>query len=217
MKKNQLQALFFDFDGVLVDSNTIKSEAFQILFRNYDQAVVDQVIAYHQQHGGISRVEKIRHFFSDILHLPVNENLVQQKADEYSRLVVDKVISAPWIAGARSFLELVPDRIPIFVISGTPQNELQMIVNKRKSGHYFREVLGSPIKKPEHIGDLQKRYRLNLHACLFVGDAYTDYHAASLYNMPFLGIQGEYAFPDHVTVLDDCNGLHRAISTHFTM
>jgi len=215
MKK--LQALFFDFDGVLVDSNLIKKEAFRILFESYGNSVVSEIITYHQQHGGISRIEKIQYAFEQIIRCPLDEEILQRLASQYSELVAEKVTNAPWIAGAKDFLDEMKGIVPIFVISGTPEEELQTIIRQRGMTKYFQEMLGSPIHKYEHLITLQLRYNLDLQDCLFIGDAYTDLQAALSHSIPFIGIQGDYAFPDHITVLSDCTSLKREISTRFTL
>jgi len=209
------QAVFFDFDGVLVDSTTIKNEAFRDLFRQFGDEVVREVLDYHRQHGGISRVEKIRYAFGAIMKADLSEKRLQQLADTYSSLVVDKVVEAGWIAGAKSFLERTCGRFPMFVISGTPEDELRLIISRRKMAHYFTEILGSPKKKPEHLQRLCTVHELNPRQCVFIGDAGTDYHAAVQFDMPFIGIQGEYRFPDHVHVLPDCTGLQSSIDLLF--
>ncbi|SHO45831.1 haloacid dehalogenase superfamily, subfamily IA, variant 1 with third motif having Dx(3-4)D or Dx(3-4)E [Desulfopila aestuarii DSM 18488] len=215
MNVKKLQALFFDFDGVLIDSNFIKNEAFRVLFQPYGDHVVSEVIAHHQQHGGISRVEKIRYAFEKIMRRSLTEDMLQQLATQYSQLVAEKVTAAPWIAGAKSFLDEIQGRVPLFVISGTPQEELQTIIRQRNMAHYFLAVMGSPVHKPDHIKVLQQRYNFNLQNCLFIGDAHTDHQTALTCNIPFIGIQGDYIFPDYVTVLPDCTSLKAAISGIF--
>lgn len=212
MKDSLPQALFFDFDGVLVDSNTIKIEAFYDLFEGYDDIVVEQVIAYHRQHGGISRVVKIQHAFEQFIGLPLSAQQLDQMAHTYSNLVVEKVIAANWIKGAKETLETLLGKLLIFVISGTPQNELRLVVERRGMSHYFDEVLGSPIKKPEHIQNLCKQYAIVPEQCVFIGDAFTDLDAAEVSGMPFIGIQGEITFPEKVKVLPDCSMLIELIN-----
>lgn len=199
-----LQAVFFDFDGVLVDSITLKTQAFYTLFKAYPLEAVDEIVEYHRQHGGVSRVLKIRYAFESILKLPLGDDQLNELARRYEELVVQQVISAPWIAGAQQTLETLVDTCPLFLISGTPQTELQNIIDNRSMSHYFREVLGSPVTKIEHLHNLLQGYSLQPERCAFVGDARTDMHAAECHGIPFIGIQGEYQFPKGTRVEPDC-------------
>ena len=184
-------AFLFDFDGVLVDSTKIKTDAYRELFSDYPADVVSKIIAHHQKHGGISRVDKIRYAHKHLIDQPYSESTVNKFALTYSELVLEKVVAAEWIPGAEEFVKLHYQHIPLFIISGTPEIELREVVRRRNMAHYFREILGSPTRKPEHIRWLADNYKLEIENCFFIGDALTDYHAASETGMPFIGIQGE--------------------------
>jgi HAD superfamily hydrolase (TIGR01549 family) len=214
-RKYPLHAIFFDFDGVIIDSNATKSEAFRTLFAGYDEKIIAEVVTYHQQHGGISRVEKILHAHGTIIKQPLTEEELAIWAGEYARLVVDKVIAVDWIAGAKEFLDNVAGALPVYVISGTPEEELRHIIIQRKMSGYFQEILGSPTRKPEHIRRLLTRYRLFPEHCLFVGDALTDFNAAKETGLHFIGIQGEAVFPKGTMVLSDCRGLQDVLKHQF--
>lgn len=215
IKNPPLQAFFFDFDGVLVDSNSTKTDAFRTLFADYDQETVAQILAYHNRHGGISRVEKIQYAHRQIIKQPLTDTELARWATAYADLVVDKVINVPWIDGAKEFLDSTRGLLPIFVISGTPEDELRYIIDRRNMTGYFQKILGSPIKKPEHIRNLLVSYKLAPELCVFIGDALTDYNAARQTGLQFVGIQGEATFPKGTTVLADCLGLQGAIAEHF--
>ena len=58
-----LKAIFFDFDGVLVESVDIKTRAFSKLFEREGEDVVKKVIDYHIDNGGVSRYEKFRYIY----------------------------------------------------------------------------------------------------------------------------------------------------------
>lgn len=216
-KRGLPQALFFDFDGVILDSTRIKSEAFRILFKEYSEQVIDEIVAYHQLHGGVSRVDKIEYAYETIIKRPLSKIKLEVLTRRYSDLVLEKVIAAPWILGAKDFFDSWPEEIPVFVISGTPQQELLTVVERRKMKKYFHEVLGSPIKKVPHIEMLVDKYQLNPHDCLFVGDAMTDYNAAKVTGLGFIGIISETSFPEGTFVLSDCNDLKKAILRLFTV
>lgn len=213
-----LRALFFDFDGVIVDSIETKTEAFRVLFKDYPDDVVKKILDYHKQHGGISRVDKIALAHKQYIGSPLNEADLKVWSDRYSELVVEKVIEVPWIKGAIEFLDSFRDSaIHVFVISGTPEPELKYIIDKRAIAEYFLESLGSPIRKPPHIRRLLDQYNLQPEECVFIGDALTDYDAAKETGLHFVGIQGEIEFPAGTLVLDDCQELQLAIDNIFDL
>ncbi len=216
-KKPRLQAVFFDFDGVIVDSNATKTEAFRSLFKNYDQKLVAEIIDYHRRHGGISRVEKIRYAHRHIIKHHFSDEELKDWAAAYSELVKEKVIAIEWIDGAKEFLDKKKDSLLMFLISGTPEDELEYIIKRRKMSGYFQKVLGSPIKKPDHVRNILFEYHLNPKRCAFVGDALTDLHAAQETGLRFIGVQGEVDFPVGTTVLSDCRGLESAIGEHLIL
>ena len=153
-------AVFFDFDGVLVDSTETKTNAYKDLFDQSHPAIVSDIIDHHRQHGGISRVEKIKYAFRHLIDEPYSEELVDEYARRYSELVFESVVRARWVPGAESFVHTYHQTLPLFIISGTPEEELREVVERRNMSPYFRELLGSPIKQPVHIRSLLKRYDL---------------------------------------------------------
>ena len=42
-------SLIFDCDGVILNSNTVKTEAFKNILNNYDLNAVDEFIDYHRK------------------------------------------------------------------------------------------------------------------------------------------------------------------------
>ena len=66
------------------------------------------------------------------------------------------------------------------------------------------------------VDSLSLEHGLDRSQCLFVGDAITDFQAASSTSLPFLGIVPTgYAspFPDHITTSSSVSDGLRAIST----
>lgn len=212
MKPGELQAIFFDFDGVILDSTDIKTETFKQMFEPYGPDVVEQVLKHHLQHGGISRVEKIRHYHQSFLGKTLSEEEISAYADSFSNAVKKKVIESPSIAGAEAFIKKVFKETDLYIISGTPMDELLEITRERGYAPYFFEILGSPTKKPEHVRRIIRSQQLDPALCLFIGDAFTDYNTALETGIRFIGIQGEVPFPEGTIVLPDCTGLEDAIA-----
>ncbi len=102
-----LEAFFFDFDGVLADSVEVKTRAFAKLFKHYGPAIETKVVEHHRKHGGMTRVDKFHHYYKEFLGNPLDKVLLQRLCHNFSCLVVDEVVSAPEISGAEAFLKNV--------------------------------------------------------------------------------------------------------------
>jgi len=182
------EAFFFDFDGVLADSVEVKTRAFAKLFEPYGPEVVSKVVQHHRRHGGMTRVDKFRHYYSEYLGKTLREEEITDLCRQFSELVVDKVVAAPEIKGAEAFLKCWCARLQCFVISATPVDEIRQIVDRRALGQYFKEVLGAPFSKEANLGLILDKYNLEPHRCLFFGDAESDYKAAQIQAFDFLAI-----------------------------
>ena len=62
MRLYRYDAIVFDFDGTLVNSNEIKTWAFGELYKEHGENIVQQIIAYQKEHEGISRFVKFRYW-----------------------------------------------------------------------------------------------------------------------------------------------------------
>lgn len=184
---------FFDFDGVLVDSLGIKTEAFGSLFEGYGEEIVKKVRQYHMDHGGVSRYKKFQYYYEVLLKKTITPEIMKRLDDEFSKCVKEKVIKAPMIPGAQEFLDQLKDkRKNMFVISGTPQEEIRDIVHQRKLSPFFKEVLGSPKTKDENLKILMKKYNVQSSEAIFFGDALSDYSAATGEHIDFVAVAGDH-------------------------
>jgi HAD superfamily hydrolase (TIGR01549 family) len=183
------QAVFFDFDGVILDSVHVKTAAFAAMFQPYGPDVERQVVAYHLANGGMSRFEKFSYYYQTLLNRTISPAELAGLDREFSDLVLEKVIRSPFIDGALEALnKLKKAKIPAYVVSGTPETEIKLIVKKKKLDPYFREVHGSPRHKEEIVAEILKDSKFSPARCLFIGDAMSDYNAARITGTNFLGI-----------------------------
>lgn len=175
-----IKSIIFDFDGVIVESSKLKYEAFFEVLRPFieDNEKEEAIAAYLSEHAGLSRHIKISHICRQILKLPFDETKVNQLIGQFGDLVFKRVANAPYVHGALEFLNENYGKYDFFIVSGTPQEELENILKMRAIDHYFKKVYGSPCMKDEIILQILKKNRLKPSEALFVGDALTDYHAA---------------------------------------
>jgi beta-phosphoglucomutase-like phosphatase (HAD superfamily) len=188
MNLQELDAIIFDFDGVLVESISVKTKAFGELYASYGKDVVQQVETYHLCQAGVSRFDKFRYFQTEILgEPPLDDDQVADLAAKFSDLVVDQVVSAPMVRGAQEFLDSCLGRLSMFVVSGTPTAELGEILERRDLRDYFAAYWGSPAGKKENIADLLQEHELSAGRCIMIGDAIADYAGAESNAVRFLG------------------------------
>lgn len=184
----KVQAFFFDFDGVLVDSVEVKTKAFARLFEPFGRDIVQKVMEHHRAHGGMTRTDKFHYYYKEFLRRPLKAGRMDQLCRRFSEIVMKDVIAASEIPGAEAFLKLWHLHLPCFIISATPEDELLEIVHKRGLSEYFREIKGFPPDKKQILSSLVKHYSLIPESCWFFGDAVSDYMAARACNVNFIGI-----------------------------
>ena len=181
-----IAAIVFDFDGVIVESADVKTDAFVELFSAHGPDIAAAVKAHHLANMGISRFVKFAWIYKNLLDRPLSEADSAALGEKFSALALDKVLAAPFVPGAEAALAQLAPRYPLFVASGTPQGELDMIVDRRGLRAAFREVHGTPREKPAILADLMARHALDPAQVLFVGDGLSDYKAATATGVEFL-------------------------------
>ena len=204
------QAILFDFDGVLAECMDVKTEAFAQLFEEFGEDIVNKVVMHHIENGGISRYKKIEYYYKKYLNREITKEEVEDIAQQFSDLVVKKVIESEWVKGAEGFLEKYYKKIDLYVISGTPEEELKKVVEKRNMIKYFRKIYGSPITKPDHIKNIIKENDYDPKKVVYIGDSLSDYKAAKEVNIPFIGRltkDNKSFFPDDITLIKDFTDL----------
>jgi len=172
-----ISSVIFDFDGVLVESAEVKTDAFAQLFSAYPEKV-HEIIEYHVKNMGISRYVKFRYFYENILKKELSKDEEMELGEEFSQIVLEKILKAPFVGGALDFLDKYHKKLSLFIASGTPDEELHYITEKRGISHYFKEIHGAPRTKPEILIDILSRYLWRASEVVFVGDAESDLQAA---------------------------------------
>lgn len=209
-KSIRYDALFFDFDGVLVESAEIKTQAFRALYASYGEDVIAEVVAHHGEHEGISRVEKIRYCHKEFLGQDLSDAALKMLTSQYSAMVFDAVVECPGVSGAIDLLQKNLGTRKMFVVSGTPQTELRDIVQLRGMTHFFEAVCGSPRRKEPIVDELLAQYDLAADKSLFIGDAMTDYRAAEATGLDFIGRVrkgNDSPFPEGTVIVSDLTEL----------
>ncbi|MFH1386113.1 MAG: HAD hydrolase-like protein [bacterium] len=172
-----IKLIILDFDGVIVESVGIKTQAFKELFKDQPELIVP-FIDYHLKNNGKSRFAKFEWLYQHILKKPLPPEEKAALGEKFSQLVYQKVIECPYVDGAIDLLEEFYNVLPIYVASITPQAELESIIEKRKITKYFKNVMGGIGNKAELIDQILQLEGIDHENVLFVGDTMEDYRAA---------------------------------------
>lgn len=199
------RCVFFDFDGVIADSVDAKIDAFGELYRPFGEDVRQKVMAYQRAHPGETRYEKIPMFHRDLLGVALNEGDIELWCERLSDIVLDQVVRSALLPDVMDVLiTLRLQGIAAHVVSGTPHDELQIIVDRKGLRGFFRTVRGSPEHKDVIVRDIMARDALTADDCIFVGDAMTDHACAQACAIDFVGVAPGMAhpFPQGTFVVD---------------
>ncbi len=212
--KIEIDAIVFDFDGVLAESVNIKGDAFVELYSNESLEIQKQVLTFHEEHGGVTRYDKIRYYESSLCGRNASQKNVTALANRFSNIVEESVVKSPWVIGAKEFLENFHLKYPLYIASATPQDELIRITQKRNMNLYFKAIYGAPKRKCEHLSTIISDDNYKPERILMVGDAMTDYSAAKKIGTQFIGrkLSNQVApFPDGTILINNLTELEELI------
>jgi phosphoglycolate phosphatase-like HAD superfamily hydrolase len=181
-----LAGIVFDLDGVILESVDLKAQAFRRLFAAYPQHV-DDIVRVHLENGGLSRYEKLRRIYRDYLRLPLTDAETARLDAEYRALVADDMERCPFVAGADAFIRRHAPAYPLFIASGTPEEELRALIDARGLRACFSGVYGSPRTKTTLLAAIVDELAVPAERLVFIGDTIQDYEAAAATGVRFVG------------------------------
>ena len=209
-----MHAVFFDVDGVLIDSMPAKGEAFAEALAPFG-ASPDEVKASHFQHGGMHRSEKIRVLLKQSLERDPTLEEVDEAIRRFEALVTRKVLECSEIQGASTSLAHLSTKSDLFAISATPTDELSLILSARGWIPYFRGIYGFPSRKSEVMRQLILTNGYEAMQCVMIGDSTSDRESAAAASVPFILVHSSPAaspWPSDVASMTDLSQLPDVIS-----
>ncbi|MDB9921701.1 HAD hydrolase-like protein [Actinomycetota bacterium] len=206
------EAIFFDVDGVLIDSLTIKGDAFSHAFSDYPDAH-DEVVSFHRAHGGVNRSEKIAALHLLIVGRAPTERELADRITSFAVAVVRGVMDAPEIPGAGTAIAEWFEKSTLYAVSATPTDELRSIFDRRDLTQYFRCILGWPPDKGLSIQEVITTQGHLPSSCILVGDSLEDLQAAISTGVQFIQVCPPSApkFVESNAVIENLHDLSNAI------
>ncbi|MBA3695880.1 MAG: HAD family hydrolase [Methylotenera sp.] len=187
------KTIVFDCDGVVLDSNIVKTDAYFRTAKNLDatdneaQALVD----YHIKLGGISRYHKFDYYLKEILKKPATDQAIQDLLNEFGRELEVSLLECEIAKGLQELRDATPE-CSWLILSGGDQQELRTLFDKRvlENGQKLSTlfdggVFGSPDNKDEVLAREKSNGNIKLPA-LFLGDSKYDFEAANRAGLDFI-------------------------------
>jgi len=185
-----LKAIFFDIDGVLVDSLAShlaicrdKSREFGLNLRIPDAAELRAMVA-----RGVT-ISPMKQFF---LAVGFPEPLAERADEDYRREFSKRYPLAPFAGVAQMLLDLAKRNVPLGYVTSNTRAIVESALGKAVD--VFRQDLRFAVDDPRQLG---KAEALRLGAALahatpaeglYVGDQPKDFEAARLAGMQFVGV-----------------------------
>jgi phosphoglycolate phosphatase-like HAD superfamily hydrolase len=221
--RHRFATLVFDCDGVLLDSNRIKTDAFRQVALRYGADAADALVRFHVENGGVSRYRKFEHLLTAILGHPTNEAEVKVLTDAYGECVYRELLQCDMTAKLHELREAMSGQAWM-VVSGGDEQELRRVFAARGLDKLFdRGIYGSPATKEEIFKREIRSGNLQLPA-LFVGDNRYDHEAAHRAGLHFAFVCGwtefqgwkDYCAAHRIPVIDNIGNLLSLRGTAFS-
>ena len=187
MKSDKYSTIVFDCDGVILNSNKIKTDAFFNVTIKYGQEKANEFVNYHIENGGISRYKKFEFFITKILKKDFDKILYSELLENFSKYILKKLMSCEVVEGLDELKDFFCNSNWL-IVSGGNQTELRSTFKNRSLDTYFANgIYGSPDSKEEILTREIKNQNI-IFPALYLGDSKYDYEISSKHGLDFIFI-----------------------------
>lgn len=189
---SEYRTLVFDCDGVVLNSNRVKTEAFKTAALPWGKAAAEALVVHHEANGGVSRYEKFAYFLEQILPEHTCGRVPGQDSPDLDTLLASYADTARaglmscQIADGLEELRAATPQTRWLIVSGGDQTELRQIFEQRGLASLFDGgIFGSPDTKFRILEREMNRRNIRFPA-LFLGDSRLDHQAATATGLDFV-------------------------------
>jgi phosphoglycolate phosphatase-like HAD superfamily hydrolase len=189
------KTIVFDCDGVILNSNRIKTQAFYNAALPYGVHAAQKLVEYHVLNGGISRYKKFELFINNMVSKSTVGPSLDDLLSTYAIEVRKGLLSCEVAKGLPAFREMERDT-KWMIVSGGDQAELREVLKARAVHELFDSgIFGSPDSKEHILGRELARGNI-VNPALFLGDSRYDHIAAAETGLDFVFLSSWSEFKD---------------------
>lgn len=181
------KTIIWDLDGTLIDSNEIKTDGFRILFSEHENHMIEALIDYHEENGGVSRYDKIKFFYKKNYNEKISDRVLINLANNYSEIVMDN-LKNPNLLFNYSKKLISEFKLPNVLVTASDQNEAIEVLEFHRIKNFFSKIYGSPTNKSENLKNVLIDYGLTNKDVVYIGDSINDLHFCNELSIDFIGI-----------------------------
>ena len=153
-------SLVFDCDGVILNSNRIKTNAFYETTKQFGNKYASALVDYHVLNGGVSRYVKFNYFITKILNRKLDPILYEELLYRFAN-EVKKGLNDCEVAIGLKELSLLTSKANWLIVSGGEQSELRETFAAKNLEQYFLGgIFGSPSTKDILLNEKKKEKTL---------------------------------------------------------
>jgi len=141
MTTRALQAIIFDFDGVIADSERLHLRAYQDVLEGEGMPLTDE--AYYARYLGYDDVGVLQTLARDhgvALAEPRLRALIVRKGERYDALAAQGEMLFP---GAADFIRLAAAAVPVAIASGALTHEIEDVLDRAGLRPLFPVIVGA--------------------------------------------------------------------------
>jgi len=190
------KTIIFDCDGVILNSNKVKSEAyFKVVSAHYGSKLATLLVEYLSMNTGNPREYFFNYFLKNIVPQNISGPGVEQLLSEVSKEICKGLMECEISESLFNLRNKLPNT-KWLVVSGGVERELKSVFDKRAIFDLFDGgIYGGPMSKDEILSSLIQQGSINYPA-VYLGDSSYDYEVSSRYNLDFLFISDWSDFKD---------------------
>lgn len=202
-------ALIFDCDGVILDSNPLKirvmEKALEQLLDSKEQ--IEKCSNYFASNFGLSRFHHADKFFDEIV-ASSQENKAKRKTELLNLYSFGCELLYSTAKITPFFTEFINSlKVQCFVASGSEQSNLRKTLELKGLSQNFLEILGSPTSKVDNVNLIKKKY--NFNRAVLIGDSVQDYISAKKAEIDFIAYTPFSADKDALFDCCEKHSLHK--------
>ena len=202
MNLNKYHTIIFDCDGVILNSNFQKIEAYRNTALTYgaSKSQAEELVEHHIKLTGISRYIKFEYFLKEIMGEEVTDSSMSKLVKNLNTEVINLLKDCEVTSGIEKLK--AKTKISIWMVaSGGDEEELRFLFKEKNIASYFEGgIYGSPSSKYEIVEERLKDK--NFLPALFLGDSLYDIQTAQKYNLDFIFVYGWTDLDDWKRICD---------------